>query len=418
MLQVVPPTPLQVFALSPRIWFLSSCRGYWNQSQLSVNFTCATMCSVGWLQYIPGMAWEDAGKKKMLHLARIPMDTSFSICCYHPVSSRYKDRNQVPRDSSDPFMGCLLLGCTLCDYKGNHRSLGFQTQVVNLLALKLNRLVLTGLDIGGTSSLEPPADGLPLLAPPRGPGVCVKSPPCTWHLSVLPTEWVGPSTVGMEKVIVVSTRDDLIGGLHLYRMVCSFHLWWGQWMVWMEIFQSWHDWCGCQILVGVLWGLEWLVLTIHPRSQSSPSYSDLVQAHSRDTSLRLSQELVSWMELFYSSWPCSWPLLLTLRVPSVVLHTKMVSYIAKPCLTSCFVLQKGSRLENRVLQVLLRRWFSPGMRELGVLALDLFGTLSGHGGPLVASYLIAFICHYWSRNLWWAHRCWEIRWWPPRCLQS
>lgn len=171
------------------------------------------------------MTWENAGKKMMLHLSWIPMDASFSICCYHLVSSRYKDRNQVPRDSSDPFMGCLLLGCTLCDYKGNHRSLGFQTQVVNLLALKVGRLVLTGLGIGGISSLEPPADGLPLFAPPRGPWVCVKSPPCSWCLSVSPTKSVGPSAVGMEKVIVVSIRDDLIGGLCLYGMVHSFHLW-------------------------------------------------------------------------------------------------------------------------------------------------------------------------------------------------
>ena len=61
--------------------------------------------------------------------------------------------------------------------------------------------------------------------------------------------------------------------------------------------------------------------------------------------------------------------------------------------------QKGSRLENRGLQVLLRGSFSPGMRELGLLAMDLFGTLSGQGDPLVAS-LIAFSFHYWSRNLW------------------
>ena len=151
ILQVMPTTPLQVFALSPRFWFLSSCRGHWNQSQLSMNFTCSTICSVWWLWYMPKMTWENAGK--MLHLSWIPMDASFSICCYHIVSSRYKDRNRVPRDSSDPFMGCLLLGCTLCDYKGNHRSLGFQTQVVKLLALKVGRLVLTGLGIGGISSL-------------------------------------------------------------------------------------------------------------------------------------------------------------------------------------------------------------------------------------------------------------------------
>ena len=56
-------------------------------------------------------------------------------------------------------------------------------------------------------------------------------------------------------------------------------------------------------------------------------------------------------------------------------------------------------MENRGLQVLLRGSFSPGMRELGLLAMDLFGTLSGQGDPLVAS-LIAFSFHYWSRNLW------------------
>ena len=40
----------------------------------------------------------------------------------------------------------------------------------------------------------------------------------------------------------------------------------------------------------------------------------------------------------------------------------------------------GSRLENGGLQVPLRGPFSLGIRELGVLAMDLFGILSGHYG--------------------------------------
>lgn len=37
----------------------------------------------------------------------------------------------------------------------------------------------------------------------------------------------------------------------------------------MEIFQSWHDWCGCWILVGVLWGVEWLGCKSHSPSERS-----------------------------------------------------------------------------------------------------------------------------------------------------
>ena len=79
------------------------------------------------------------------HLAWVPVYTHLLLFAnFIPVSSREKDRNQIPKGSSDPFVECFLLGCILYDCKGNHRSVGFQTQAVTLLALKAGRLFLPG----------------------------------------------------------------------------------------------------------------------------------------------------------------------------------------------------------------------------------------------------------------------------------
>lgn len=69
--------------------------------------------------------------------------------------------------------------CILYDYKGNYRSLGFQTQAVNLLAHTAGNR-----DIGG-SSLELPAPDLPCLLHLGACGPVWRVSACSWDLLFL-----------------------------------------------------------------------------------------------------------------------------------------------------------------------------------------------------------------------------------------
>lgn len=115
-----------------------------------------------------------SGKKTLLsrHFAYVALYTHhFLFDNFIPIFSQCKDRNQTPKGSSDLFVKCFLLDLYVSFMITKEITYFWDSRLSKWICWPLrqvNWFSLAGdLDIGGTS-LEPPADGLPLLALSRG----------------------------------------------------------------------------------------------------------------------------------------------------------------------------------------------------------------------------------------------------------